>query len=152
MNFKSLTTNQFPWIWHPTYLCAYSHPDANRHSITLKVYDSNPIHFLSNSDTISSLSASFLFCVCTEKKSSVHKQPWLCKWETNRVARVEPPTQDVKYALAVLHTSVCHNSCSKLMLCLLAKVWRSTEGRGVFIWILSSNINKLSPESHTLHL
>ncbi len=31
------------------------------------------------------------------KKSSVHTQPWFCKWETNRVSWVEPTTQDVKY-------------------------------------------------------
>ncbi len=35
---------------------------------------------------------------------------------------------------------------------LLAQVWRSTEGRGVVIWLLSSNINKLSPESQTTPL
>ncbi len=31
------------------------------------VYDSNPIHYLSNSENISSRSASFLCCVCAEK-------------------------------------------------------------------------------------
>ncbi len=35
------------------------------------IYDSNPKHFLSNSESISSRSASFLFCVCTERKSLV---------------------------------------------------------------------------------
>lgn len=30
--------------------------------------------------------------------------------------------------------------------------WRSTEGRCVFTWLLSSNINNLSPESMTPHL
>ncbi len=45
------------------------------------VCDSNPKHFLSNS----------------EKQSGVHTLPWHYKWETNRVARVEPPTQDIKY-------------------------------------------------------
>ncbi len=32
------------------------------------VYDSNPKHFLSNSENISSWSSSFLFCVYAEKK------------------------------------------------------------------------------------
>ncbi len=31
------------------------------------------------------------------KQAGVHTQPWVCKRETNRVAQVEPPTQDVKY-------------------------------------------------------
>ncbi len=29
------------------------------------------------------------------------------------------------------------------------QVWRSTEGRGLFVWLLSSDINKLSPETQT---
>ncbi len=75
--------------------------------------DSKPMHFLSNSVNISSRSASFPFCVCAEKKSGT--QPWLCKGETNRVTRAEPPTQDVKYR-PFSHVStkqlsiVCHNS------------------------------------------
>ncbi len=62
------------------------------------VYDSILKHFLSNSENISSRSTSFPFCVCAVKKQSgVHAKPWLCKKETNRVSRVEPPTQDVKH-------------------------------------------------------
>ncbi len=60
------------------------------------VCNSNPIHFfLSNSENISSRSACCPFCVCAENKFGVHTQPWLCKWETNRVCQTEP-----------------HNSCS----------------------------------------
>ncbi len=55
----------------------------------------------SNSVNIPSRFASFPFCVSAEKKSGVHTQPWLRKWETNRAARTEPPTrshsQVVKY-------------------------------------------------------
>ncbi len=47
------------------------------------VCNSNSIHFLSNSANISSRSASGPFCVCSEKKSNVHTQPWFCKWETD---------------------------------------------------------------------
>ncbi len=68
---------------------------ATLHFFKSVVCYSIPFHFLSNSVNISSPSASCPFCVCTEKKSGVHTQPWLCKWETNRVARTEP-----------------HNSCS----------------------------------------
>ncbi len=80
------------------------------------IYDSDPIHFLSNSENISSRSTSFPFCVCAEKKAGVHIQPWLCKRETDRVARVESPTQDVKYRrfshVSTKHFSItCHNSC-----------------------------------------
>ncbi len=46
---------------------------------------------MSNSANISSQSASFPFCVCAEKKVSVHTQPWLCKWESNRVALSHQP-------------------------------------------------------------
>ncbi len=64
--------------------------------------------------------------VCALKeKSGVHTQPWLCKQETNRVAQVEPPTQDIKYQhFSRVSTKrfgiVCHNLCctqDKLMLC-----------------------------------
>ncbi len=73
-----------------------------RYGYKLKVVcNSNAINVLSNSANISSWSISCPFCVCTEKKSSVHAKPWLCKWETNRVTQTEPPTcshsQVVKY-------------------------------------------------------
>ncbi len=42
------------------------------------------MHFPSNSTNTSSRSARCLFCVCAEKKSSVHTQPSLFKRETNK--------------------------------------------------------------------
>ncbi len=43
--------------------------------------------------------------VCALKKQSgVHTQPWLCKQETNRVARVKPPTQVDVLAVFPLNT------------------------------------------------
>ncbi len=45
--------------------------------------------------------SSLAFSSVRKKQSSVHIQPWLCKWQTNRVAGTEPPTrsysQIVKY-------------------------------------------------------
>ncbi len=76
--------------------------------------------------------------VCAlRKKSGVHMQPWLCKWETNRVARTEPParshSQIAKYrcfattcAPAQEHSTAVRYSC---------------EFEGAFLWLLSSNIN-----------
>ncbi len=65
------------------------------------VCNSNSVHFVSNSENISSWAASCPFCVCTEKKSGVHTQSWLCKWKINRVTQTEPParshSQVIKY-------------------------------------------------------
>src|SRR4029434_6442457 len=57
----------------------------------LAISGSNAVQHLSNSASILSRSPSCLSCVCAENKSSVHTQPWLCKWETNKVALTEPP-------------------------------------------------------------
>ncbi len=51
----------------------HTHRDAKKrqlltHILKGVVYNSNPIHFLSSSENISSRSASFPFCVCAEKK------------------------------------------------------------------------------------
>lgn len=46
------------------------------------VADSNPIHFSSNPANVSSRSPFCSLCVCDEKKSHAHTQPWLCKRET----------------------------------------------------------------------
>ncbi len=74
-----------------------------------EVYNSNPIYFLSNSENMN-------LCVL-KKQSGIHTQPWLCKWETNRVDWVTPPTQVVKYQrfsyVSTIHFSIlCHNLCS----------------------------------------
>ncbi len=79
------------WLWMVSCLYLYSNFLLKR-----VVYNCNPIHFLSNSENTSSQSTLCSVCVL-KKKSGVHTQPWLCKQETNRVAWVEPPTQDVKY-------------------------------------------------------
>ena len=54
--------------------------------------------------------------------------PGLCKWETNKVAWTEP------YSIPA-NQKYCFSS---------------TEGRPVFHWLLSSNINDLSPDSRIL--
>ncbi len=73
-----------------------------------------------------------------KKKISVHAQLWPCKRETNTVARVVATTRAGKQ--------------DKLMLWVTQWVWRSSEGRGVFVCVLRSNINKLSAESQTAPL
>ncbi len=98
------------------------------------VSDSNPKHFLSNSVNISWRSASCPFCVCAEKQSGVHTQPVLI-----------PRSSDSRALSQLVHRT---NWCCEL----LTRVWSSTEGRGVFVWLLSSNINKLSPGLQTAPL
>ncbi len=69
------------------------------------------INFLSNSENIPRHGPLTFCSVCTLKKQSgVHIQPWLCKRQTNRVARVEPPSQVIKYR----HFS-CNECCNKLI-------------------------------------
>ncbi len=69
------------------------------------------------------------------------------------LARVEPPTQVIKYqrfnCVSTKHFDIVTaraRTQDKLMLW-VTWVWRSAEERGVFVWLFSSNINKLSPES-----
>ncbi len=65
------------------------------------VYNSNPTHFFVKFSKYL-LMVRLPSVLCALKKIvGVHTQPWLCKWETNRVAQTEPParshSQIVKY-------------------------------------------------------
>ncbi len=95
------------------------------------VCNSNPIHFLSNSVNMSTWSTSFPFCVCTEKQAAVHTQSWLCKRETNGHQPVHIPRSSNTSALSQLMHRTNYWGV------LLTRVWRSSEGRGVFVWLLS---------------
>ncbi len=87
--------------------------------------------------------------MCAPKKQSgVHTQPWLCKWEINRVSWVEPPNLNVIDVLAVftLNTScVCHKLCWYTRQTNAVHYSCKFEGalkRGGFVWLLSSNIKQ----------
>ena len=66
---------------------------------------------------------------CALKKTSgVHIQSWLCKWETNKVDRAEPYTIPANPGIVASGAQ---------------KGWVQ------FYWLLSSNVNNLSPESRS---
>ncbi len=78
------------------------------------VYDCNPIHFLSDSENISSRSARFPFCVHAERKVCCSYTAALALQTGNKP---ESPTQVVKCrrfsCVSTEHFSIiCHNSCS----------------------------------------
>ncbi len=79
------------------------------------------------------------------------------------MARVEPPTQVAKCRVSSKHqyvlryyNIVCHNSCSYTgqtnVVCYLHEFEGALKGGGAFVWLLSTNINKVSPESYTTPL
>ncbi len=137
------------------YLC-------HHHSVILKgvVYDSKPIHFLLNSENISSRFACFLFGVRWTKSLVFIQQPWLCKRETNTVSQVEPPTQVVNYQrfsrVSTKHFGIVrHNSCSSTGQTNAVRYFCKFEGAlkgGVYLFGCWAQISTSFLQNHRLHL